>query len=77
MSGAIPEPVEIDTPRGVARYYVFRVYTLHRNLDPEFVSIVAGPFVDFTTAWYSAGAIRRIYQNQIYIAGEFLNGCRA
>ena len=73
MSGAIPEGFEVATPRGVARYYVFRVYTLYTtdgNMDPGLVSVTAAPFVDFLNAWYSAGAIRRCYPDQIFIAGE-------
>ena len=70
MSGAIPERVEVATPRGVARYYVLRVHTIDGNMDPGGVEVTAGPFVDFLNAWYSAGAIRRCYPDQIFIAGE-------
>jgi hypothetical protein len=69
MSGAIPEQAEVGAPRGVARYYVLRVYTIDGNMDPGLVSVTAGPFVDFLNAWYSAGAIRRCYPDQIFIAG--------
>ena len=76
MSGAIPEQVEVDTPRGVARYYVFRVYTIRCTADgemsPGLVSVTGGPFVEFANAWYSAGAIRRCYPDQIFIAGEMM-----
>jgi hypothetical protein len=32
--------------------------------------VTAGPFIEFGNAWYSAGAIRRIYPDRIFIAGE-------
>ena len=30
----------------------------------------SGPFIEFGNAWYSAGAIRRIYPDRMFIAGE-------
>jgi hypothetical protein len=62
--------VEIARPRRAPRYYVLRVHTVTANGDPELVSIIAGPFVEFGNAWYSAGAIRRIYPDRMFIAGE-------
>jgi hypothetical protein len=41
-----------------------------RDGEPGLVSVTSGPFVEFANAWYSAGAIRRIYPDRIFIAGE-------
>jgi hypothetical protein len=66
----LPTPVGVErTPRGVARYYVLQVHSLHDG-DPGLVSVTSGPFVEFANAWYSAGAIHRIYPDRIFIAGE-------
>jgi hypothetical protein len=66
----LPTPVGAEhTPRGVARYYVLQVHSL-RDGEPGRVSVTSGPFVEFLNAWYSAGAIHRIYPDRIFIAGE-------
>jgi hypothetical protein len=51
------------------RYYVLRVHNTTSNGDPGLVSVIAGPFIEFGNAWYSAGAIRRIYPDRVFIAG--------
>jgi hypothetical protein len=53
----------------VARYYVLQVHSL-RDGEADRVSVTSGPFVEFLNAWYSAGAIHRIYPDRIFIAGE-------
>ena len=67
---AHPAPVESTKSRRSPRYYVLRVHTTTGNGDPGVVSVTAGPFIEFWNAWYSAGAIRRIYPDGIFIAGE-------
>jgi hypothetical protein len=63
-------PHEVATSRGIARYYVFRVHSIVNDGGEPLVSVTGGPFVGFLDAWYSAGAIHRIYPDQIFIAGE-------
>jgi hypothetical protein len=66
----LPTPVGVErTPRGVARYYVLQVHSVCDG-EPGLVSVTSGPFVEFANAWYSAGAIHRIYPDRIFIAGE-------
>jgi hypothetical protein len=65
----LPDPVEATKPRRLQRYYVLRVHTTTGNGDPGVVTVIAGPFIEFGNAWYSAGAIRRIYPDQVFIAG--------
>jgi hypothetical protein len=66
----LPTPVGAEhTPRGVARYYVLQVHCVCDG-EPGLVSVTSGPFVDFLAAWYSAGAIHRIYPDCIFIAGD-------
>ena len=52
------------------RYYVLQVHTIEADGDPGIVSVTSGPFIEFGNAWYSAGAIRRIYPDRMFIAGE-------
>lgn len=53
-----------------ASYYVLRVHTTTANGEPDLVSVTSGPFAALGDAWYSAGAIRRIYPDRMFIAGE-------
>jgi hypothetical protein len=73
MTG-LPAPVEAVRPRREPRYYVLRVHTKTIDGDPGLVSVIAGPFLEFGNAWYSAGAIRRIYPDRVFIAGEMCSG---
>ncbi len=69
MTG-LPAPLEAAKPRRSPRYYVLRVHNVIANGDPGLISVTAGPFVDFGEAWYAAGAIRRVYPDRVFIAGE-------
>ena len=63
-------PDTTRTAQRVPRYYVLQVHFLCDDGDPGVVSVIAGPFVEFLNAWYSAGANRRIYPDRIFIAGD-------
>jgi hypothetical protein len=66
----LPKPDEAKQPsHRVPRYYVLQVHSVCDG-EPHLVSVTSGPFVEFANAWYSAGAIRRIYPDRIFIAGE-------
>ena len=65
----VPEPIEAAKPRPAPQYYVLRVHSIE-NGEPGLVSVISGPYVDFAIAWYSTGAIRRIYPTQMFVAGE-------
>jgi hypothetical protein len=66
----LPAPVEATKSRRAPRYYVLQVHTIEADGDPGLISVISGPYIEFGNAWYSAGAIRRIYPDRVFIAGE-------